>query len=1090
MIHRRSRAHLNPEDRRIWRTSVLVSIAVLVVVGLASAIATQLSIGERNEALHRAADTAATSLTTGIEQAALKLEAIDGFFRGSSEVSEAEFDVFVDALDLPEDPDAVAVAMRVTDEEFTSFADEFRRERPNVELTEIGANGEPVTLTGDAHRVRYIISYHRPSPDDESLIGFDMASQKTQLETIIAATVANRTVVSDFVRLVGANRDSDGLLIVTPVHGRDSEMVGVAVAWANVSSLLASWVPASVLSDLKVSVTGERAETVIEPSLFHPVATSYASLPGRSWQVKVTPAEPDATTVTLIAGLGLLTVAFAVGGLLLTRALLTHRSLSRQLEMSDALATERQRRVEVLSDYELITKNSADLIVRQSPDLRYLWVSPSIRTVLGYEPAEAIGTTPWNAIHRDDAKNVEASRQELVEGANTASVEHRARHANGKWIWLHTVSRAIRDERGRLVEIQSASRDVSEQVRQRAELIESKNAVEMAAAGKARFLSTVSHEIRTPLTAVRGMSELLLATELGDEQREHVETIRLATTDVVTLVNDLLDLTKAEGGRLRLEVAPFDLRVTVDNVVRVFVAQAEAKGLELRSDVRSAPIGLVGDSHRLHQVLVNLVGNALKFTEKGTITLAARPLPEASDDTVTIRFEVVDTGIGVPDERLEAIFDEFEQADDSTTRRFGGSGLGLGISRELVHLMGGVIGVESRFGRGSTFWFEVPFPLAQPTDEGWRRCDVVGRPMTRAPLVAMLRSGGWLVEERDGTEVSSSGPGPVVFSGTVEELAGADVPDELTFVDVVPQRGNADKVRRLGARGYLGSPVSVEELTSVINGVAEGARFATRHDVDIAAASLLVLTADDAPSNRLLVERTLSRRGHRVVAVPGGVRALEEVTSGAAFDVVILDGQMPDLSGIEVTRRIRAAETGTGRHIPIIAVTGRVSEEDKAEALAAGADAWVGKPFDSAALHEIVERLATGDSSPSPTLDGAKEGEVDIDLFMSQTGGTAEFATELLEVARHEWDELAPSLRPDAVGHDMKTASESAHRIKGVLGMLGAVEAARWAAGVEHAANDGRAADARAAAESLGAAYEHAERVLREALSERAAPAL
>jgi CheY-like chemotaxis protein len=259
-----------------------------------------------------------------------------------------------------------------------------------------------------------------------------------------------------------------------------------------------------------------------------------------------------------------------------------------------------------------------------------------------------------------------------------------------------------------------------------------------------------------------------------------------------------------------------------------------------------------------------------------------------------------------------------------------------------------------------------------------------------------------------------------------------------------------------------------------MTGVAEGALFATRHDVETAESSLLVLAADDAPSNRLLVERTLTRRGHRVVSVPGGVRALEELTSGADYDVVILDGRMPDLSGIEVMRRIRSAEEQTGRHIPIVALTGRVSEEEKADAMAAGADAWVGKPFDVGALHEVVERLAVGLSSPTPSTDETEQAAVDLDLFMSQAGGMQELAAELLEVARSEWQELAPSLDT----HDLQLAGASAHRIKGVLGMLGAVEAARWAASLEKAANAGDATGASAAAEALLTAYERAETVL------------
>lgn len=1085
MIHRRLRAPVTPEDRRILRISGLIATAVLVLVGLASAIAIRINLAERSEALHRAADTAATSLATGIEQAALKLEAIDGFFRGSTDVTQAEFDAFLGSIDLSKDPDSVAVAMKVTAEEFPTFAEEFAREHPGVEMTEIGEDGDLVPIRADAYQQRYIISYHRPSPGDNSLLGYDMASSENRFETIIAATVADRTVVSDFIRLVGSNRDSDGLLIVTPVHLRSGEPAGVAVASANVSTLVPSWVPASVLTDLAVMVTGERSTESLQPSLFRPVATSYATLPGRSWRVQVAPMAPDVTTVILVAALGLLPLAVGTGAFLLTRSMLTRRSLTRQLEMSDAVATERQRRVEVLSDYELITENSADIIFRQSPDLTYLWVSPSIRNVLGYDPAEAIGTTPWAITHRDDRASIEASRREMVEGANTLSVEHRAKHINGRWVWLHTVSRAVRDETGRLIEIHSASRDVSEQVRQRAELIESKNAVEMAAAEKARFLSTVSHEIRTPLTAVIGLTEFLLETDLGREQREQIETIRIASNDVVTLVNDLLDLTKAEGGRLRLDVAPFDLTVTIENVIRVFAAQAESKDLRLRSDVRRAPVGLIGDSHRLHQVLVNLVGNALKFTDEGGIVVKASPIGDEGDDqATTIRFEVTDTGIGVPPERLEAIFEEFEQAHDSTARRFGGTGLGLGISRELVHLMGGVIGVESEPGAGSTFWFEIPFPVAKPTDEGWRRCRVTGRPMTRAPVVAMLRSDGWLVEELDKPGETTADPGPVVFSGTLEELAETELPEQLTFVDVVPQRGNADKARRMGVRGYLGSPVSVEELSSVMMGVAGGATFATRHDVDMAESSLLVLAADDAPSNRLLVERTLTRRGHRVVSVPGGVRALEELTSGATYDVVILDGRMPDLSGIEVMRRIREAEEGTGRHIPIIALTGRVSEEEKVDAMSAGADAWVGKPFDAGALHEVVERLATGGTSKSQASEEPEGPAVDVEMFMSQAGGMPDLAAEVLEVARHEWEELKPSLDPEVVASDLQSAGGSAHRIKGVLGMLGAVEAARWAAALEKAAAAGDATDARASAEGLLAAYGYAEATLLEAVSD------
>ena len=1068
----------SPDDHWIRRVSAAAALVVAVITSVVSVIVVASTLNSRDDTLKSQANAAAQGLERGVEQAALKLEAIDGFFRGSRAVSQDEFDAFADSIDLAQDPDSVAVAMKVEGGDLEEFTRRFRRVHPDASLTEVGEGGGRVPLTS-GRSVYYIVMYHRPSPGGSDLVGFDLASQQTRLQAIAKATRTDETVVSGFVQLVGENRGPDGFLIVSPVHDAAASRVGVAVAAATSSTLISAWVPETVTSDADVVVSGAGNELQVQGTWVTPVEKEVALLPDRTWSVSVSPIAPHWWVVGLIAALTMLTIGLGVAAGLLTRVLLIRRSLSHQLDLIEALAKERQARVDVLSDFELITANSTDLIVRQGPDLTYRWVSPSMRTVLGYEPEELVGMKPWSAIHRDDADQLEAARRELVDGADTSDTEHRARRVDGQWVWLHTVFRAIRDDEGALVEIQTSSRDVTEQVVQRAELLRSRNEIEKASAEKARFLATVSHEIRTPLTAVSGMAELMVDSNLDEDQREQLDTIRMAATSVVTLVNDLLDLSKAEVGRLRIEADPFDPTSTIRDVVRVYRSQAAAKGVDLVAEIGEVPTAVVGDAHRIRQILVNLVGNALKFTNEGSVTVSADTVEPAGDDSVTVRMAVSDSGIGIPDDRLEAIFEEFEQVDASTARRFGGTGLGLGISRYLVHLMGGVIGVESEEGSGSTFWFEVPLPLADTDAIGVRHCVVAGRPIARTGTVAMLRSDGWLVEESDTLPVVTERAIPVVFVGAVDELDRDTDFRGVVLVDSAPRRGNADRVRRLGGAAYIGAPVSGEELRGLLDRVEAGADFATRHDVASAVTSLRVLAADDAPSNRLIVERTLTRRGHRVVSVSGGVAAIDAFRTGE-FDVVVLDGQMPDMTGMEVTRIIRSSDAEAGRHTPIVALTGRVSEEERAESLAAGADMWVAKPFDAARLHEVVEQAG---GRVSAGVDGPRSPRVlDLDVFHSQVAELPEFAVELVEAVREEWRELCPALEPSAVPVDLEGARSAAHRLKGVLGLVGATHASEVAARLEESAGAGDAQRAREDAAELAEAYRCAEEALAHAV--------
>jgi two-component system, sensor histidine kinase and response regulator len=561
-----------------------------------------------------------------------------------------------------------------------------------------------------------------------------------------------------------------------------------------------------------------------------------------------------------------------------------------------------------------------------------------------------------------------------------------------------------------------------------------------------------------------------------------VETVQVAAHTVVSLVSDLLDLSKAEVGRLRLEAAPFDPKATVSEVVRVLEGQARAKGIALREEFGDVHGMVLGDAHRVRQILVNLAGNAIKFTSRGSVSIRVSQGDGDHPEPALLRFEVDDTGIGIPPDRLDAIFEDFEQVDASTTRLYGGTGLGLGISRHLVHLMGGVIGVDSSVGEGSMFWFEVPLPAVEAEEERTpaRRVRVVGRPAERSHAASMLRSEGWLVDEADTLAHPSARSEPAVFVGPVDGLGRSIDLGSTVVVDTSPRRGNAERVRRRGAAAYVGAPASSEELETVLERVADGAPFLTRHDLSSPATSLRILAADDAPSNRLLVERTLSRRGHRVVSVGGGRDAIAAFESGE-FDVVVLDGQMPDLSGVEVTRHIRARDAETGGHTPIVALTGRVGEEERAEVLAAGADLWVAKPFDVRRLHEVVEQ-AGGRLTPAQPAAGEAGVVLDLDVFRAQVAGLPEFAAELADTVRQEWAELEPAFRSESVRVDLEGTRAAAHRMRGVLGMVGAVEATAVATALEEAARSGDLRASLGFAGDLRASFTAVETALGEAL--------
>lgn len=714
--------------------------------------------------------------------------------------------------------------------------------------------------------------------------------------------------------------------------------------------------------------------------------------------------------------------------------------------------------------------------------------------MLGYTAEEMVGRQTPQIIHLESevitrsheltaelGRKIEGFRVFVEKASRGEPDEHEWTYVrkDGSRLPVNLVVTARRDRDGHVIGFLGIATDISARKRAEADILKAKEAAEAANRAKSDFLANMSHEIRTPMNAIIGMTELVLDTELSLTQREYLAMVHESGESLLAVINDVLDFSKIEAGKLSLERTPFNIREVLGDTLKSLSLRAHRKRLELICHIApEVPFALEGDPHRLRQMVINLVGNAIKFTEVGEVVLDVA-VERLEPTGPMLHFRVADTGVGIPQEKLDTIFEAFEQADTSTTRRYGGTGLGLAIVSRLIDLMDGNIWVESEVGKGSVFhftaWFgqasadllPASFEIHPPVLRGLRVLVVDDNATSRRTLTEMLTNWGMTplavptvaegIAELDrsfalGTPYAisvadSNMPGQDGFEFARQIHSRPGLCGTLIMMLSSEERSeDLPQKPQLNISAYLIKPVKQSELLDAIV-EAVGARTSlpgaqtTKMSDRIAARSKSILLAEDSLINQKLAIGLLERWGHHVTVANNGMEAVS-LTGDRPFDLVLMDVQMPELDGLDATRQIRERERKTGGHVPIVAMTAHAMKGDRELCLSAGMDGYVMKPIRAEQLFRQIEEVSglgpNGIEEPALEKPSAL---VDWTVASRAVNGDQALLGHVMAAFLSEGPQLLDSLREAFATEDRKRFQRAAHTLKSALRTFGIASA-------------------------------------------------
>jgi PAS domain S-box-containing protein len=767
------------------------------------------------------------------------------------------------------------------------------------------------------------------------------------------------------------------------------------------------------------------------------------------------------------------------------------RDLTREAQVRQRAQKESEEHAAFLN--ALIEATPLAIIVLDA-EQRVRLCNPAFENLFQWRQAEIIGQN-LDLLVADDAFSAEAA--ELTRRNQAGEIVHantsrRRRDGSTVDVEIHGVPLQLD---GRMAGGFGIYQDITDLKRAERELLRARDAAQEASRMKSEFLANMSHEIRTPMNGVIGMTELALETDLNAEQREYLDMVKLSANSLLMVINEILDFSKVESGKLELVTAEFSFRKMIAEAMEPLAVQASQKGLELAYYVASdVPDGLIGDALRLRQVVINLTGNAIKFTEHGEVVL--RVTSDARHDhSVALHFAVTDTGIGIPAEKQQMIFEAFRQVDGSMSRKYEGTGLGLSISTRLVELMNGKMWVESEAGKGSTFHFTAMLEMQRETEariqplgveelSGMQVLVVDDNVTNRRLLTQLLRD--WKMRPTevhrgaaalDALKNAASEGQPfslALIDAQMPEMDGFELASKIKADPILAStvmvmltsstlRGDAERCRQLGVASYLTKPIRPSKLQEAILAVlgrkkmkTELPPMVTQSTVRKNARELRILVAEDNLVNQRLMTRLLEKAAHQVTTARNGIEAVEKLTHGL-FDLVLMDVQMPEMDGFQATAAIRETEKATGKHIPIVAVTAHALKEDLERCLQAGMDDYISKPIQPAELFRALEQQLAAVDARGAAAHAANPGTLQLDRseILVRLDGDENLLQELLKVAVVEVQHSLPAMCKALMERDLNTLQHAAHSLRGAMAIFGAAEAVDAAEQVEELTQKG-----------------------------------